>query len=192
MRAALFAAVIVCAALMSEYAFAAQGVIKVIADPVHTDDHTLVEALNVVNPVYIVHTDWVSATEVRFKVAHNWNSAVVQSVDFGANLYLGDIFGGVDVVYVGCKPLPHLIATINFIPSETSPQCTLVYSTADPSTPSGRIEVVDCSGVTRYAAGSYLCVQQSDSYYCEELGPGCELPVAAEANTWGGIKALYR
>lgn len=158
-------------------------------------DCNLTEQVLQNNSVYVVHDLAASANTSQFKVDNHWG-AIVSDVSYGTNLYLGDIFSGVTVTYVGCKSLPYLVATITFIPVQATTPCYAMEVVADPGLPSGQIEVVDCHSTIYYADGGILCVNIPGCCLINSAQKNVSLgdctPVGAEATTWGGIKALYR
>jgi hypothetical protein len=168
------------------------GHIGIYSDNPGFSDCSLYETVGVADEIYIVHVLAVEANTAQFRLIHNWTNASLAGVSFGANLHIGDIFAGVTVTYVGCKPLPHLLATLTFIPITATPGCRVLEIVPDPALPSGEIEVVDCDSNVLAANGGRMCINE---YLCCEIGPWpehCERPVAAEATTWSEIKALYR
>lgn len=136
---------------------------------------------------YVVHLHATEANTSQFMVANNWPEAVVGAVDYGSNLNLGNIYTGVTITYVGCKPLPHLLATLNFIPvAETVPCSASLVVLPDPVVASGNIEVVDCSSNVLFGTGGIIFIGADFDDF------GCRCEIATEAQTWGGIKALYQ
>lgn len=168
------------------------GHIGVYSDNPGFSDCELYEVLYATNSFYIVHVLLPEANTAQFMVVHNWDNAVVGSVDYYGNLQLGDMYTGVTVTYVGCKPLPHLLARLDFIPVSPTPDCTFVRVLPDPSLPSGQVEVVDCMSNVLHATGGYACVNTPQCCECGQVPEHCELPVATRETTWGAIKALYR
>jgi len=141
---------------------------------------------------YVIHHLLPQAKTSQFKVEIYWPELLSGSVDFQSNLVLGDIYTGVLVEYVGCKPLPHLVAVLYYLPLSAPAACSaFLRVVGDPSVPSGNILVTDCADQTLFATGGILYVG-ADSYdsgcRCGSLMP----PVATEPQTWGAIKALYR
>lgn len=154
-------------------------------------DCNLSAAADVMATVYVVHSSAPQANAVQFRVIYNWGNFTVTSVDYGGNVAVGDLFAGVSVTYGACKALPYLVATLMFIPLDTPPQCSVLRIIGDPDSETGQVEVIDCSFQKLTAYGSYLCINTSPPC-CTISGTDCELPVAAESDTWGGVKALYR
>jgi hypothetical protein len=186
-------------------------------DGSNVDDCNIIESPGPPMRVYVVHSPSpsgdVTANTSQFKIENNW-AAFPGAVDFGPNLFIpstafpGDIYGGGTVTYVGCEPLPHLIATLDFFFGGVfEPPCERVLEVVpDPILASGQIEVVDCDGVTiHYATGGTLYangVNPSEECPCF-IGPGgtdwaairallgtCD--VDTEETGWGRVKALYR
>jgi hypothetical protein len=173
-----------CAGSLAEYS---GGHIGLYSDSPGYSDCSLRETLYTTNTVYIVHTIASHGNTAQFRIIHNWN-ALPQAISFGSNLTLGDVYTGITVTYVGCKPLPYLIGTLSFIPLTPTPRCTAFKVLPDPAVPSGQIEVVDCSYQIHAATGGELWVN-TECMMCG-LPEGCD-PVAAETTSWGRVKALY-
>lgn len=167
------------------------GRLAIYSDNPGFTDCNLTETLLASNEMFVVHTGMTEAITVQFKVIHNWYNATVAQVTYPGNLALGDIFTGVAVTYVGCKPLPHLVAVMTFVPSTPTPECTMLIVAPDPSLESGEIEVVDCSANVLYATWGWACVNTPGCCIYGVHPWWCE-PIATEATTWGAIKALYR
>jgi len=151
------------------------------------------------NSLYIVHADWhdptATATAVQFKVEYYWPEAIQSGVYFPDNLTLGDIFTGIVVGYAGCKPLPRLVARMDFIPTLAAPLCSrYVRIVPDPAVASGQIEVVDCDAYVQWAWGYTMTFPGSWSECPVCAGPceWCGGSVPVESSTWGRVKALYQ
>jgi len=170
------------------------GYIGLFSDEGYSDCN-LGATANTIATVYVVHhaLGLTEANTSQFMLIHNWDNVVLSNVTYGTNLHLGDILTGVIVTYVGCKTLPHLIATLYFFPLDTPPRCTILQVIRDRATETRTIEVIDCAGNKLTAFGGFLCVNTSPPC-CTIESPfsDCELPVATRETTWGGIKALYR
>ena len=109
----LAVAIVMCASL----AFAQTGGhIGLYSDEPGYSDCFLQEALFVNNYIYVVHVLAPEANTSQWMVTHNW-TAISGAVTYYSNLNLGDVYTGVTVTYVGCKPLPHALATLAFIPT---------------------------------------------------------------------------
>jgi hypothetical protein len=65
-------------------------------------------------------------------------------VSYGSNLHLGSIETGVTVTFVGCKPLPHLVATLTFLSTGVS-ECCYFEIEPHPESTTGEVEGWDCS-----------------------------------------------
>lgn len=167
------------------------GLIGIYPDNPGFMECNLTETVGVSNYVYVVHTIYPEATQSQFMLLHNWVEAALVGVDYGTNLHVGDIFTGVIVMYGGCKPLPHLLVTITFLPTAATQGCRLFQVLADPATFSGSIETVDCQGNTLIGAGGLMCV--NEPLCCISADPyDCQPPLASEQSTWSRVKALYR
>lgn len=159
------------------------GSIGLYADNPGFSDCNLLETLYVTNQIFVVHVLLPEANTSQFMVTHNW-TAIQGAVVYHSNLNLGDIYTGVTITYVGCKPLPHLLATLEWIPVAPTPPCTVYFEVVpDPVLPSGQIEVVDCSSNVLFATGAWLVVNGNETCLCFDR---------TEETTWSQLKALYR
>jgi len=148
--------------------------------------------------VYVIHTGAAEASRIRFSITplHSWQGGSmtmsVANVDTYGNLPLGSIETGMDVVYVGCKPLPHLVCRIDYTGTGTSAPCSIIAPA--PHTEDSHIEATDCDG-TVWAAdcnGIYVNGGTGDACLCHYGAPCVPSTVSSEATTWGAIKSLYR
>lgn len=171
------------------------GMIALFSD-VGYSDCNLTENVLVTNYVYVVHFLVAEAQTSQFMVDNHWATALVAGVNYASNLKLGDIFTGVAITYVGCKPLPHLLATITFIPLQATAPCYALEVVPDPVLASGEIEVIDCANNVLYGYGATMCVNIPECCLISASQASVSLgdcaPVGAQSSTWGGIKALYR
>jgi len=141
--------------------------------------------------VYIVHVLATSANSSQFKITKNITGALLNqgTITFGTNLTLGDLFTGITVTYVGCKPLPYLIGTIPYFYYGTpgaDPVCTYsLLVEADPGAETGQVESVDCAGVKQVAVGGTL------TFWGDPVDCPCQL-VSTQESSWSKIKSLYR
>lgn len=102
--------------------------------------------------MYVVHTLLPEAASVRF-------AAPMPACMAGATfLYdqsdytlVGSSQTGVTVDYVTCVPLPVVAVKMVFATSGTSQWCCPIRVLPHPGDVSGRVEVVDCSGITLHA-----------------------------------------
>jgi hypothetical protein len=167
------------------------GHIGIFSDNPGFSECDLHEVVGVPNFAYVVHTNTYEASESQFKVQDNWG-AFRAGEFYGGNLFLGSteshsIYDGGWFVYVGCKPMPHLIVTLQIIPFLPTPSCLATLEVVpDPILPSGQIEVVDCESTVRFATGGTLYVNPDPFRWCR-----CPL-IATEESTWSRVKALYR
>lgn len=177
----LAVAIVMCASLASAQS---GGHIGLYSDNPGFSDCFLQEALFVNNYIYAVHTLLPEANTSQFMVTHNW-TAIAGAVTYFSNLNLGDIYTGVTITYVGCKPLPHALATMAWIPIAATPPCTVLFEVVpDPALASGQIEAVDCSANVLFATGGKLYVNGNDV--------DCPCEVGTEESSWSKIKALYQ
>jgi hypothetical protein len=189
-------AIVLVLLLCVEFAAAQGGHIGLYSDSPGYTDCNLTETLFAANNVYVVHTLAATGNTSQFKVEDHWG-VLRGPVDYGFNLYLGDIYTGITVTYVGCKLLPYRIATLTFIPTTATAPCyEALRVVADPAVASGQVEVVDCNSNVLLATGGYLCVNAPDCCVADPfqatLSPGDCFPVGVEPSTWGGVKALYQ
>lgn len=177
----LAVAIVMCASLASAQS---GGHIGLYSDSPGYSDCFLTEALYLNNSIYVVHSLAVEANTSQFMVQHNWG-AIAGATTYGANLNLGDPYTGVTITYVGCKPLPYLLCTLNFIPVAPTPPCTAEFQVVpDPVLVSGVIEVVDCDTNVLPGTGGTLIVNgNADDCPCDN---------ATQETSWSKIKALYQ
>ena len=151
----------------------------------------------VITTVYVIHTNAAWANGARFSVtgldsySGGGMTMTIVSESAGSNLAIGNVETGVEVVYVGCKPLPWVIYQIDYLGLGTSAACSKIVPA--PHHEDSMIEAIDCNGNTLAAncAGVYVNGDYN-SCYCHN-GAGCvPTTVPAEQTTWGEIKALYR
>jgi hypothetical protein len=178
----LAVAIVMCASLAMAQT---GGHIGLYSDTPGYSDCNLNEALYANNTVYVVHTTAAEGNTSQFMVTKTW-AALAGAVSYFSNLTLGDIFTGITITYVGCKPLPHALASITSIPLAATPACTVAFTVVpDPVLVSGQIEVIDCSNNVLTATGGFLTVN----------GNGLDCPcviVSTEESSWSQIKALYQ
>jgi hypothetical protein len=171
------------------------GVIGIYSDWPDWYDCNVIEAMGPPMSVYVVHWGSLtpSANTSQFMIQNNWTTAFPGAEQYGGNLFIGStpgntIYEGGTITYVGCKPLPHLLAELQFFFSGVfSPPCTVgLLPVADPIVASGQIEVVHCDGSTiLFATGSVMRIN-GNLFDC----PTC--PNATEETSWSRVKALYR
>jgi hypothetical protein len=103
----------------------------------------------------------------------NWNfQAIGLSID------------GVSVAYGSCFVGPIALGSINFFGAAV-PGCSMISIVADPNSPSGEIEGVDCQVVPEKTFPTGGAGRVNSDQTCD-----CNVPV--QDTTWGGIKALYK
>ena len=93
---------------------------------------------------------------------------------------------GVAIGFGVCVAMPAHVLTINLFASGTTQGCCPYPVTADPNIPSGRVEFVDCDDNLLTGAGQAGFIKAAAAT-CD-----CSAIVAAEASTWGKVKALYQ
>jgi hypothetical protein len=180
----LAVAIVMCASLVSAQT---GGRIGLYSDSPGYSDCFLTAALYVPATIYVVHDLLPQANTSQFKVVHNWTADVIPgAVDFGTNLTLGNIFTGVTVTYVGCKALPHLLATMQFTALAVPADCVVQFTVEpDPGAASGNIVVVDCGNNELIGTGGKLVVNgNADDCPCEIIG--------TEPTNWSKVTALYQ
>jgi hypothetical protein len=175
------------------------GLIGLYSD-VGYSDCNLTEQVSALNTVYVVHTFVVEAAAAQFRVDNHWTALFV-GVEYHSNLKIGDIFTGVAVSYEGCRALPYLVASLNFIAVSPTPPCMAMAVVPDPNaTAFGGTEIVavDCASNALIGDGGILCVNIPTCCIVSSGSSGqsgaqqwCDT-VPVEETTWGEIKALYR
>jgi hypothetical protein len=176
--------------LLAHPVLAQGGHISLYAGDPWSGDCNIIEAFGPPMEVYVVHSTAVQANTSQFKIQNNW-AAFPGSQNFGGNLFIGStvgnsIYEGGTITYVGCKPLPHLLITLQFFFGGVfSPACTIgLQVVADPILPSGQIEVVDCDGSTiHFATGDFVYINGNTT--------DCPCAFATEETSWSRVKALY-
>jgi hypothetical protein len=181
------------ALVMSASLAAAQsgGHIGLFSDNPGFSDCSIAEAFGPPMQVFCVHTTATQANTSQFKILNTWTSFPGAHL-YGGNLFIGStlantIFDGGTVTYVGCKPLPHLLLTLEFFFGGVfSNPCTVgLQVVPDPILPSGQIEVVDCDGSTiHFATGGTLFINGNPI--------DCPCVVGTEETSWSRIKAMYQ
>lgn len=171
------------------------GAILLFSDNPGFSECTLTETVFATNYVYVVHVWMAEANTVSgFWVDVDWPNAIVGPVSYANNLHLGDIYSDVAITYVGCKPLPHLLAVLEFIPTSTTPLCggrLEVRGLGGPfPEPTRRPEVIDCDGNIHDALGGRFTVNPAE--FCAPHHVGWCGQVETEPTTWGKVKALYQ
>jgi hypothetical protein len=66
-------------------------------------------------------------------------------VSYGSNLHLGSLETGVSVAFVGCKSVPHVVATLTFQSTGVG-DCCYIELEPHPQSATGQIEGGDCDG----------------------------------------------
>lgn len=176
-------AVVALAALIALAAPAAGevGRVGVFSDAVGGDCNLLDVAGYVDAEIVMVGSD--GCVQVSFAVEEDPGVAMsVVREDLRYTLTLGTLHGGIRFVFGACETSPIRLATITYAGTGTTAGCAPIRIVAHPGL--GTIEAWDCQPVayTSQAGGVALVSSEGDC--------GCD--VAAEASTWGRIKALYR
>ncbi len=181
----------ICAAIFTLAALAAAGPsfgqsggrIAIYSDNPGFNDCNLNETLFSVNSVYLVHELALEGNTAQFRVQVDWPGSVAAGVDYPSNLFLGDIYTGVAVTYVGCASLPHLLARLDLIPMVATPACGgSMRVVADPAVSSGTIEVIDCNSSTLRATGGVLTINGNADCPCAGV---------VKQASWGRVKGMY-
>jgi hypothetical protein len=170
-----------CLVFGASMAFAQAGSIGVFSDAGATSCN-FVDGGGLVQ-VYISHVYTDGATASQFKLAapagwthlgDTWNFTTV----------IGTSINGVSVAYGACFVGPIALGVVNFF-GAAAPGCTMIAIVADPASPSGDIEAVDCAlpdPGKMFPTGGAGRVNSDQT---------CDCNVPVQDTTWGGIKALY-
>jgi hypothetical protein len=133
--------------------------------------------------VYVVLTQSLGATGVRFAapmpacmIGASWLS------DSPCDPPCGNSQTGMTISFGQCLSDDIHVTTISYVVQGTTLDCCLYPVTPDPSTPSGKIEVVDCSSQVLYSTGRVNTINANRT---------CECAVLDEVSSWGKLKALY-
>lgn len=173
-------AIMICASM----AFAQAGGIGLYTDAAYTSC-SFVDAAAGLVPIYAVHKLTPGATASQFLVSPGggWNCTSVGEV-IHVPVSIGSAMGGLSASYGGCRASDILIVTINFFCSGISPACAYLEVVADPASPTGTIEVVNCSFVKLVGVGSMLFANPG-------AGCGRECGLPTHETNWGKIKTIY-
>jgi hypothetical protein len=135
--------------------------------------------------VYVVHMNTGGATASQFAAPKpscmtgvSWLSDV-----FVYPVTIGNSQDGVAVAYGACFASPIHVLTIQYFGSGQSEVCCMYPVIPAPSTPSGRIEVVNCADALLYGNGLVSSVNADATCMCGS--------VKVEDTTWGRVKAIY-
>jgi hypothetical protein len=152
--------------------------------------------------LYVFHVYNPGEVSARFKIQRTPNFTMTYvSETHPYPMTVGDTQTGMSVCYGECEPWDRLIATMTYVAYGTSGPCARLQIVPHPLAET--VEVIQCDGIPASAYVDDLVVNHGSPCGC---GPdvnsahvfpgtphafGCQ-PVAAENETWGGIKALYR
>lgn len=177
----LAAAIVMCASLASAQT---GGHIGVYSDSPGYSDCNVVEQIYVTTTYYVVHTTAAESNTSQFMAVPNFGPGFPGAISYLGNLNLGDLYTGVTITYVGCKVLPHLLATVQHTNSALSAPCTVLMEIVpDPALASGQIETVDCDSNPHFATGGKLTANGNET---------CPCVIGTETTNWSKVKALYQ
>lgn len=104
--------------------------------------------------VHLFHVGHTGATAIQFKVQvsnPNWTHL---GDDWNFSAVIGSSVSGVAIGYGACMSAPTHLGVALFYATEIT--CSDLQIVADPSTPSGQIEVVDCAGILTYPTSAAI------------------------------------
>jgi len=161
-------------------AFAQNGSIGVFADPAGASCN-LSGAAGMLY-VYFVHVNALGATASQWAAPAPTCMTATRLADlpvFAINL--GNTAAGITIGYGVCKTGSFHIITALYQTIIGPTACCRWSVVADPSLPSGKIEIPDCDFNLSYGTGGQALVGS--------MCPTCNVPL--EDTTWGQMKALY-
>ena len=140
--------------------------------------------------IHVFHTGDEGSTASSFALyppacmnGATWLGDVINPAFFGMANTQSDV--GVSVAYRTCTAMPIHVGYVNFYVGDTSVSCC-EFPVSDPTSTGMGIDGVYCdfSGQTAATGRSAVINPTPD---CP-----CEIALAVETTTWGGVKALYR
>ena len=137
--------------------------------------------------VYAVHDFVVGATASQFGIDDQSGMSFVSgSALHQVAVSQPEIRDGIAVTYdLGCESAPIAVVEYIYFGSGAEPACGTITVVPDVGVQTGEIEGVDCGFVKNFPNGSVMTINSDGSCICR-------FPPAAEENTWGGVKALFR
>ena len=193
------------------FAFAQAGGIGIFSDAGAYLDCTIVDAAPCLHPVYVVHKLCPGATASRFMVVSSGGFNMTYTGEIhNMPVSFGNSQTGVCLSYGACLHSDILLITINYFGQGLSGVCSFLEVVADPTSPSGNIEMMDCSGNVLAASSWKLYVNSDGSCGCwidpfvdrvadakplkkatvDVPGDFC-YPLPTQNGSWGQVKALY-
>jgi hypothetical protein len=156
------------------------GDIGIFADAAGMDCN-LSDAPGLLN-VYFLHVNATGAVHSQWAAPHPACLSAEHMSDVSAfPVHIGDTETGIIVGYDTCKIGTFLMtATYNVLAPAS--ECCRWLVVPDPSVPSGKIEIGDCSFWWEYPPGGQAIINST---------PDCTCSVPTEDTTWGQVKALY-
>jgi len=136
--------------------------------------------------VYVVHRDFDNAAAAQFSAPKPdcWAGATYLSDTDIFPVTIGNSQTGKSVGYGSCRTPPVHVTSINyFVQITEGPACCPYPVLPDPQSPSGEIDIVDCTNSTVYATGLVARIKPDGSCPCGT--------VPTEETTWGRVKAMY-
>jgi hypothetical protein len=145
------------------------------------------------NAAYLIHKfNSNGATAIQFKVVDTTGLLAASQVFPAAFLTLGTWNQDLSVAYGGCLNGDIAVGTLNFYLLAAPPVgcgASLTIDDAPTSPIPGEIATVECDFETVTSISGGKMWVGPDAGGC--VGGPCD-PLAAQENTWGGVKALYR
>lgn len=166
--------------------FGQVGYIQLTTDPVVVECNYTDLNPQVVQ-IYVVHKSTPGASSSRWMLQPGGGFTCIFMGEFiQISAYSGSTQTGFRAMYTGCQPSDILIAIVEYYCLGTCPSCAFLAVVADPTAPSGQIEIVDCEETTHFVPGSSIIMND----YFNTCGD-CT-PTPTEATSWGRVKTLYR
>ncbi|MCK5645104.1 MAG: hypothetical protein KAJ19_30165 [Gammaproteobacteria bacterium] len=142
--------------------------------------------------IYVYHVFTPGATASQFMVVSSSGAYLTylgESSPFDA--VIGNSQTGIAISYGACLSSPISLLEIMYFGMGLSETCSFISVRPSPSTPSGNIEVADCSDPPNvlFSVGGDLVINPDES--CMWWECFCD-PDPVEQTSWGQIKSLYR
>lgn len=138
-----------------------------------------------IRDVYVIHKATPGATASQWMVVNNGMQCTYLS-ESSPLVKVGSAFSGISVSYGGCLPGDIVLLKITFYCLGSTPNCAYLEVVGDPITPTGMVEVIDCSSQKLLGVGGRMYVNPDATCNYD----WCVFPV--EGSSWGRVKSLYR
>ena len=148
-------------------AFGQNGFIGLFSDSPTYTNCELIDAPPRLHHIYVVHKYAPGTMGSRFMVTSGVGVTMVYVNETSPfPLVVGNSRTGVCIEYVDCLGSEILILTINYFGVGTSSVCSYLEVVADPSSPTGTVEIMNCRGEREIATGGRLFVNNDGTCPC--------------------------